>query len=63
MTCGFPPASPRHLAVQVEAEGHDLGAWVDPEQQALAAERAGLSAVLAELKPFEMNAATLSQVR
>lgn len=48
--------------MQVEAEGHDLKAWVDPEQEVLSAQHTSLTSILAELKPFEMNAANLSQV-
>ena len=48
--------------MQAEAEGLDLKAWVDPEQEALSAKHAALTGILAELKPFEMHSATLSQV-
>ena len=48
--------------MQVSLDGHDISTWLDPEQEALSAKHASLTAILAELKPFEMHSATLSQV-
>ena len=55
-------ASRPQRRAQVEAEGHNLKDWIDPEQENLSAKHASLTAILAELKPFEINAATMSQV-